>query len=74
VIEVTKLDGETLYVSPHQIEFMDENPDTVLHMVSDKKVIVRESGQAVIDRIIEYRQRIGGPEPASPKHDSQEGS
>jgi len=69
VIEVTKLDGEQFYVSPHQIEFLDETPDTVLHMITGKKVIVQEDSDTIIDRIVEYRQRIGNQDIPSRKTD-----
>lgn len=60
MIETTRLDGSTFYVSPHQIEIIEQTPDTVLCLVSGKRIIVEESVEVVIDRIVEYRKRIGG--------------
>lgn len=74
MIEVTKLDGENIHVSPHQIEFMDETPDTVLHMISGKKVLVRDDADAVIEKIIQYRQQIGTQDATITETDSTEGS
>ncbi len=60
MIEVSRLDGKVYYVNPHQIEGMESNPDTTLIMLSGKRLVVREDSQLLIDRIVEYRRRIGG--------------
>jgi flagellar protein FlbD len=59
MVEVTRLDGKTYYVNPHQIEYIERNPDTTLTMLSGKKLVVREDYQTVFGRIIEYRKLIG---------------
>jgi flagellar protein FlbD len=59
MIRVTRLDGKEYYVNPHQIEYMEKNPDTTLTMLSGKRLVVQEDHQSVIDRIVEYRTRIG---------------
>jgi flagellar protein FlbD len=60
MIRVTRLDGKEYYINPHQIETIETRPDTTLLMLSGKYVIVRETVDALIDRIVEYRRRIGG--------------
>jgi len=60
MIKVTKLDGSEYYINPHQIESIETKPDTTLLMLSGKHVIVKENTGAIVDRIIEYRKRIGG--------------
>jgi flagellar protein FlbD len=59
MVEVTRLDGKTYYVNPHQIEYIERNPDTTLTMLSGKKLVVREDYQTVFTRIIAYRKLIG---------------
>jgi flagellar protein FlbD len=59
MIKVTRLDGKEYYVNPHQIEYMEKNPDTTLTMLSGKRLVVQEDHQSVIDRIVAYRTRIG---------------
>ena len=59
MIKVTKLNGDEYYLNPHQIEYIELNPDTTLVMLSGKRLIVREDYQSVFDRIIKYRQLIG---------------
>lgn len=60
MIEVTQLSGAVYYVNPHQIEAMETVPDTVLTMLSGKRLMIREDARTVIDRIVAYRKRIGG--------------
>ncbi len=59
MIEVTRLDGRSYYVNPHQIEYIESNPDTTLIMLSGKRLVVREDYQTVFDEIVEYRRLIG---------------
>ena len=49
MIRVTRLDGNEYFVNPHQIEYIECNPDTTLIMLSGKRLIVREDYQAVFD-------------------------
>ncbi|MDR2552760.1 MAG: flagellar FlbD family protein [Treponema sp.] len=59
MIKVTRLNGKEYYINPHQIESIEVHPDTTLLMLSGKYVVVRENVEEVIDRIVEYRRRIG---------------
>ncbi|MBP5465592.1 MAG: flagellar FlbD family protein [Treponema sp.] len=59
MVEVTRLDGKKYWINPHQVEYMEETPDLTLTMLTGKKVVVRESPEEVIERIVAYRRRIG---------------
>ncbi len=59
MVEVTRLDGKAYYVNPHQIEYVEANPDTTLVMLSGKRLIVREDYQTLLERIVAYRRLIG---------------
>lgn len=61
MIKLTKF-GKTeveFYINPHMIEFMEATPDTVIRMMSEKVIVVKESPEEVTKRIIEYRKHIG---------------
>jgi len=60
MIKVTRLNGKEYYINPHQIESIEVRPDTTLLMLSGKSVVVKEGVNEMIDRIVEYRRRIGG--------------
>jgi flagellar protein FlbD len=59
MISVTQLNGKQYWLNPHQIELIECNPDVTLVMLSGKHLVVLEKPEEVIDRIIEYRRRIG---------------
>jgi flagellar protein FlbD len=59
MIEVTTLGGKIYFVNPHQIEYIENNPDTTLIMLSGKRLVVREPYEVVLERIVEYRRLIG---------------
>jgi flagellar protein FlbD len=57
MIRLTRLGGQTLYVNSELIEFMEATPDTIIVMMSGKRVIVMEQTAEVVKRIVEYRRR-----------------
>ena len=59
MIEVTRLDGRTYHVNPHQIEYIESNPDTTLVMLSGKRLVVLEPFEQIQERIVSYRRLIG---------------
>ena len=60
MIAVTRLNGEEITINADMIEFIEVTPDTVISMISGKKILVMESSQAVQDRVISYKQKIHG--------------
>ena len=60
MIKITRLNGDEYFINPHQIESMELHPDTTLLMLSGKHIVVKEGPDELIDRIVEYRSRIGG--------------
>ncbi len=60
MIKVSRLNGLEYYINPHQIESIEIHPDTTLLMLSGKHVVVKEKVEEIINRIVEYRRRIGG--------------
>ena len=59
MIDVMRLDGKKYWVNPHMIETMESTPDLTLTMLSGKKIIVRNSPEELIEKIIEYRRKLG---------------
>lgn len=58
MIEVTRLNGTTLMINAELIEFVEETPDTVISLLDGKKIIVKESRQAVKNLVILYKREI----------------
>ena len=60
MIPLTKLDGQVLWVNPHQLETLEERPGTTsLHFLSGKLVVVQESALVVQEKILAYRRALG---------------
>ncbi len=59
MIKVTRFDKSEFWVNPHLIEFMEETPDTVITLISGKKVVVKEKVKDILKKIIEYRKKLG---------------
>lgn len=61
MVKVERLDGSELYINPHQVEMMEERPDTVITLVSGQRLIVKTKAADIAERVMEYRRRIGTP-------------
>ena len=60
MVKVTRLNKKEYYINPHQIESIETHPDTTLLMLSGKSLVVLETVEDLIERIVEYRKQIGG--------------
>ena len=59
MIEVERLNGSKYFLNLHMIESMESLPDLTITMLSGKKVIVKNSPEDIINKIVDYRKRIG---------------
>jgi flagellar protein FlbD len=59
MIQLTRLNGESLTLNALFIEQIQSFPDTTITLTSSKKIIVRESEIEVARRIREFYQSIG---------------
>ena len=66
MIQLTRLNGQPLMVNSDLIESVETTPDTVITLISGNKVIVRESFDAIQDRIVEFKRKIYGPPAQAP--------
>ena len=57
MIELTKLQNQKIVVNAELIEFIESTPDTMITTTSGKKLIVKESVDEVIEKVIRYRRR-----------------
>jgi flagellar protein FlbD len=56
MIQLTKLDGSTFTLNADLIETIEERPNTIVTLTSEKRFVVQERAQQVVDRVIAYRQ------------------
>lgn len=58
MIKVTRLNRQELVINAEQIEFVEATPDTVISLTSGKKMVVSESVDEIIQRVVLYKQAI----------------
>jgi flagellar protein FlbD len=58
MIELTRLNGSPLMVNSDLIKTAEASPDTMLTLITGEKMIVRETCQEVMERIMAYRSRL----------------
>ena len=58
MIYLTRLNKHPVVVNSDLIKFVENTPDTVVTLVSGEKVVVTETVEQVLDKIIEFRHRL----------------
>ena len=60
MVTLSRLNGSVVAINPDLIAWIDVTPDTIVSLLGGDKIIVRESLDEVIERVIAFR-RIAGP-------------
>jgi flagellar protein FlbD len=58
MIRLTRLNNQPLTVNSDLIMFVEQSPDTVITLVTGEKIVVRESAEEVLARLIEFRRAV----------------
>ena len=61
MIHLTRTNGTQFYVNPELIQTVEKTPDTVVTLINNKKMIVKDTPQEIAERFIEYRRRTLAP-------------
>lgn len=61
MVELTKLNGEKIYLNENWIEAIESLPDTTITLSSGNKFVVLESMEKVLERFHEWRLRMDAP-------------
>jgi len=59
MINLRLINGSDIVLNADLIEFIEATPDTIISLSTGKKMMVQESVQEVVDKVIEFRQRVG---------------
>ena len=64
MVKLTRLNKTILVVNADLIEFLEATPDTIVTLTTGRKVVVQESVDDVIDKVVAYKRRFMalGPE------------
>jgi flagellar protein FlbD len=66
MIEITRLDGTHLFINSDLIEFIEATPDTIITLTNQKKLVVRDTPDELMDRIRAYKRHLGAGPTAPP--------
>lgn len=58
MIRLTRLNNQGLTVNSDLIKFVEQSPDTLITLVTGEKIVVRESVEEVLARLIEFRRSV----------------
>jgi flagellar protein FlbD len=58
MIRLTRLNNQALTVNSDLIKFVEQSPDTLITLVTGEKIVVRESSEEVIGRVIQFRRMV----------------
>ena len=58
MIQLTRLNGQPLVVNSDLIKLIEYAPDTLITLVNGEKIIVRETGEQILEQIVQFRRRV----------------
>ena len=58
MINLTRLNNTVLTLNSDLIKYVEQNPDTVITLLNGEKILVRETSEQVLDRIVDFRRRL----------------
>lgn len=58
MISVTRLNGQKFVLNSELIRTIEENPDTIVTLISGEHLVVRESSKELIKRVIDYNRHL----------------
>lgn len=59
MIRLQRLNGDEVVVNAELIETVEPHPqDTTLHLVTGNRVIVKNTEEEIVEKVLEYRRKI----------------
>lgn len=66
MIKVTRLNHVPLFVNSDVIQHIDMTPDTVITLTNGQKLMVLETADDIVQKIIAFRRSVVGGSPVIP--------
>ena len=60
MIVLTKINKAPITVNADLIQYIEETPYTIITMTNNDKVVVQDSMEDIVQKIVHYRRLIGG--------------
>ena len=61
MIYLTHFNGGRFYLNADIIQTVESTPDTVITLINNQKMLVRDKAEEVVDKIINYQRTIHNP-------------
>jgi flagellar protein FlbD len=58
MIALTRINGSPLVLNSDLIEQIESMPDTIIRLTNGHRVVVRETPDDVIDRVVAFQRRV----------------
>lgn len=58
MIKISRLNNTEFVLNCELIEFIEETPDTVITLTTGKKIVVKDSIEEIVKKVIEYKNSI----------------
>lgn len=60
MITVTRLNGTRFVLNAELIRTVEQHPDTMIKLTTGETLVVRESPEEVVERVVEYGRLLRG--------------
>ncbi len=58
MIQLTRLNNQRFAVNSDLIKFIENSPDTVMTLLSGEKIVVLETPEVVIEKVVAFRRAL----------------
>ncbi|AZO94046.1 flagellar protein FlbD [Iocasia frigidifontis] len=58
MVKLKKINGEEIVVNARLIETVQATPDTVITLTTNKKILVMDDVDDIVEKVIDYHQKI----------------
>lgn len=58
MFQLTKFTGESFFMNPETILWVEEAGDTVIHLINGECILVKEKAEEFQSKFLEYKQTI----------------
>lgn len=65
MIQLSRLNGGIIAINPDLVTWIEVTPDTTIEFLNGDRIMVRESLQEVMDRVVQFRRSVIPPLGAS---------
>lgn len=70
MIVVTSLHEHTFVINSDLIESIERTPDTMIRMTTGKKIVVKETVEEILAKVVDFKRRCCSPAAWERAHDA----